>query len=75
MKQLLVSLVLLLASPLLAQQSASYRLTDYSFNAGGRLQLDSPTFSVTAQHSIASSNATPGCESPPSTSCATSSLE
>ena len=47
MKNVLIPLVLLLASPLLAQESDSYRLTDYSFGAGGELILESPSFTVT----------------------------
>jgi len=35
MKPLLIPLVLLLAFPLLAQESASYRLNEHTFNAGG----------------------------------------
>jgi hypothetical protein len=35
MKQVLIPLVLLLAFPVLAQESASYKLTEHTFNAGG----------------------------------------
>jgi len=35
MKQALVSLVLLLAFPALAQESSSYKLNEHTFNAGG----------------------------------------
>ena len=51
MKQLLILLVLLLAFPVLAQESASYKLAEHTFNAGGNpsdgVVLTSTSYSIT----------------------------